>query len=127
MNPINKNAYFESREAVGIELAKQLEYLKTLNPAVLAVSPGGLIIASEISKRLGCRVSMLQLRHVEIPGDADLGVMSSSGNLTYNRSISEGEIEEYNTEYRNSIAASKFNAMHQLHVMSGQGEINPKS
>lgn len=127
MNPINKNAYFGSREAVGIQLAEQLDYLKTENVAILAVSPGGLIIANEIAKRLGSEVSMLQLKHVSIPGDTDIGVMSSAGGFTYAQGLTSGEIEDYNMEYRNSISASKFNAMHELNVVGGRGTIKPSN
>lgn len=127
MNPINKNAYFGSREAVGIQLAEQLEYLKDKNPAVLAVSPGGLIIGNEIAKKLNSEVSMLQLRHIEIPGGEDMGVINSAGGFTYSQGLTNGEIEDYNMEYRNSIAASKFDAMHKLHVVNGHGEIKPES
>jgi putative phosphoribosyl transferase len=127
MNPINKNAYFGSREAVGIQLADQLEYLKDENVAILAVSPGGLIIASEIAKKLNTEVSMLQLKHVDIPGGEDLGVMNYGGDFTYTQGMTHGEIEEYNIEYRNSIDASKFDAMHKLHVMGGQGEIKSET
>lgn len=127
MNPVNKNAYFGSREAVGIQLAEQLGYLKDENIAILAVSPGGLIIASEIAKKLNTDVSMLQLKHVEIPGGEDMGVINYSGGFTYSQGMTNGQIEEYNMEYRNSIAASKFDAMHRLHVIDGKGEIKPES
>ncbi len=70
---------------------------------------------------------MLQLKHVEIPGGTDMGVMSSAGNFTYKQGMTNGEIEEYNIEYRNSIDAGKFDAMHKLHVMGGQGEIKPEA
>ena len=126
MNPINKNAYFESRKSVGKKFASQLEFLKDEKVAVLAVSPGGLIIASEISKLLDSEVGMLQLKHVKIPGSVDLGVINSGGGFTYGQNITGGEIEEFNIEYRTSIDASKFNAMHDLHVMSGIGELAPK-
>ncbi len=127
MQPINKNAYFGSREAVGIQLAEQLEYLKDDDTAILAVSPGGLIIASEIAKKLSTDVSMLQLKHVEIPGGIDMGVINYSGNFTYSQGMTHGEIEEFNMEYRNSISASKFDAMHKLHVVDGNGELKPES
>jgi predicted phosphoribosyltransferase len=127
MNPINKNAYFGSREAVGLQLAEQLEYLKDKNPAVIAVSPGGLIIANEIAKKLNCELSMLQIAHVEIPGGLDMGVINSGGNFTYSQGMTHGEIEEYNIEYRNSIEASKFDSMHKLHVISDIGELKPRN
>jgi putative phosphoribosyl transferase len=126
MNPINKNTYFESRKAVGKIFAKQLEYLKNEKVTVLAVSPGGLLIGSEIAKLLDSEVGMLQLKHVGIPGDSNLGVINNYGGFTYAQNISKGEIEEYNLEYRNSIEANKFNAMHSMHVMSGIGELSPK-
>ncbi len=127
MSPINKNAYFGSREAVGRQLAEQMEYLKSENIAVLAVSPGGLIIASEISKYLNAEISMLQLGHIKIPGGTDMGVINNSGLFTQSQSITDGEIEEYNIEYRNSIEASKFDAMHNLNVMSNSGVLKPQN
>lgn len=127
MNPVNKNAYFESRKAVGKKFASQLEYLKDEKVAVLAVSPGGLIIASEIAKFLDSDLGMLQLKHVKIPGDTDLGVINDIGGFTYGQNITNGEIEEYNQEYRNSIEAGKMNAMHELHVMSSSGNLDTKN
>ncbi len=126
MNPLNKNTYFESREAVGKIFAKQLEYLKDEKVTVLAVSPGGLLIGVEIAKLLDSDVGMLQLKHVGIPGDTNLGVINNYGGFTYDQNISKGEIEEFNLEYRNSIEANKFNAMHAMHVMSGIGELSPR-
>jgi predicted phosphoribosyltransferase len=125
MNPINKNAYFESRKAVGKKFAGQLKSLKDEKVAIIAVSPGGLIIASEIAKFLDSELGMLQLKHVKIPGDADLGVINNIGGFTYGQNITKGEIEEFNIEYRNSIEAGKLNAMHDLHVMSNSGALDP--
>lgn len=126
MNPINKNAYFESRKAVGKKFAHQLEYMKDKKVVILAVSPGGLIIAAEIAKLLESELGMLQLKHVKIPGDADLGVINNVGGFTYGQAITKGEIEEFNIEYRNSIEAGKMNAMHDLHVMSSAGDLETK-
>lgn len=119
MNPINKNAYFESREVVGKVFAKQLEYLKGQNIAVLAVSPGGLIIGFEIANLLNTEIGLLKLKQVSIPGYDNFGMINSSGLFTNTQNITSGEIEEFNIEYRNSIASNKFNAMHDLHVMGG--------
>ncbi len=119
--------YFLSRSSVGQQFAKDLEYLRYENTAVLALSPGGVVIAIEIAKQLHSIAGLLLLKHVYLPGgQTAFGIVNDRGGFTYDQSISASEIEEFEIEYRNNINAEKSNALHELHVIGQKGTLLPR-
>jgi predicted phosphoribosyltransferase len=55
-----------------------------------------------------------------------MGVVNEQGGFVYNDAFSSGEIEEFESEYHETIQTAKFNALHELHVALGQGGILSK-
>jgi predicted phosphoribosyltransferase len=124
---MDDSAYFISRTSVGQEFAKELAKLRYKNTAILALSPGGVVIAIEIAKQLHSVVGLLLLKHIYLPGGSTaLGVINDRGGFTYDQSISAGQIEEFEMEYRGSIELDKINAMHALHVVGQKDMLTPQ-
>lgn len=124
---MDKAPYFLSRSSVGMQFADQLSELRYENTAILALSPGGVIIAIEIAKQLHSIAGLLLLKHVYLPdGKTAFGVVNERGGFTYDQSISVAEVEEFEMEYRNNIEAEKSNALHSLHAIGVKGPLLPE-
>jgi predicted phosphoribosyltransferase len=93
--------YFESRSQAGAILADQvLEKYRYENCAVVAIGEGGVLIGEQIAVKLHCVLMMLLSEGIEIPGESlSIGAMSQSGQFTYNSQFSDGEINEYTSEF----------------------------
>lgn len=122
---MDKSPYFLSRSSVGQDFASKLTGLRYENTAVLSLSPGGVVIAIEIAKQLHSITGLLLLKHVQLPGDIDLGVINDHGGFTYDNSISIAQAEEFKMEYRNAIEQEKMDAVHKLHMIGHSGELKP--
>jgi putative phosphoribosyl transferase len=124
-NLMDKSPYFESRVSIGRELALQIAEMHYEDTAVLALSPGGVVIGAEIASKLHCDVNMLLLKHVYLPdGKTAIGIINDNGWFTYDDSISVAQVEEFEIEYRNSIDFGKMNALHQLHTIGNSGSVD---
>src|SRR5215469_6352393 len=89
--------YFHDRTEAGDRLADELQDYRWENSAVLALSPGGVVVGEQIAKRLHCTLSMLLTARISAPGEESLvlGTVDQEGTFTYNSMISAGEMEEY--------------------------------
>ncbi len=123
---MNDSPYFVSRADVGKRFAEELFNLRYENTAVLALSPGGVIIGIEIAKRLHSITGLLLLKHVHVPGDTPYGMIDDHGGFTIDGSISIAEAKEFKSEYRNSIEQGKMEAVHKLHAIGNDGYLQPK-
>jgi len=124
---MDKSPYFLSRSSVGQQFAQQLADLRYENTAILALSPGGVVIAIEIAKQLHSIAGLLLLKHVYLPGGKTaFGVVNDRGGFTHDQSISAAEIEEFEMEYRNNLDAEKANALHELHIVGQKGVLKPE-
>ena len=123
---MDKNPYFTSRTEIGERFARELAGLRFENTAILALSPGGVVIAIEIAKQLHSIAGLLLLKHVYVPGKTSIGIINDSGGFTYDDSISVSQIEEFEIEYRNHIEASKMEAVHELHTIGHQNIMTPQ-
>jgi predicted phosphoribosyltransferase len=122
---MDKSPYFESRLTVGKDLAEQIAKFDYKDTAILALSPGGVVIAAQIASKLHNDVNMLLLKHVYLPdGKTAIGIMNENGWFTYDDSISVSQVEEFEIEYRNSLEASRMEAVHQLHAINHKGSID---
>jgi len=122
---MDKNPYFTSRTEIGERFAKELANLRYENTAILALSPGGVVIAIEIAKQLHSIAGLLLLKHVYVPGDTSIGIINDQGGFTYDESIAAAQIEEFEIEYRNYISANKMEAMHALHAIGHENIMTP--
>jgi len=123
---MDKSPYFTSRTEIGERFARQLAEYRFENTAILALSPGGVVIAIEIAKQLHSIAGLLLLKHVYVPGQTSIGIINDQGGFTYDDSISAAQISEFNTEYRNNIETNKMEAMHQLHTIGHENVMSPQ-
>lgn len=122
---MNSTPYFVSRTELGLKYADELSDLRYENTAILALSPGAVVMAIEIAKRLHSITGLLLLKHIRLPGDLPYGMINGSGGFTYDGSITIAEAEEFKAEYRGSIEQEKMQALHNLHIIGNQGTMSP--
>lgn len=115
--------YFESRVHAGQVLAAQLfEQYRYENCAVLALSDGGVIVGEQIASQLHCILTMLLVENIEIPGESlSFGGISQAGNFTYNSEFSQGEIDEYTSEFHGYLEDQKRQAFQRVNRLIGDG------
>ena len=115
--------YFESRAQAGYMLAEQLvEKYRYENCAVVALSDGAVQVGEQIASALHCILTLLVIEDIQIPGESmSIGGMSQSGNLTYNSSLSQGELDEYTGEFHGYLEEQKREAMQRINRLLGEG------
>lgn len=118
--------YFNNRAEAGRKLAKKLEEYQGQQVVVLALSPGAVIIGSQIAMKLHANLALLLTESIYLPGENDpIAAMSSAGTFTYNNMFSPGQIEEYVAEYHHFIEEKRIEKMHKLNKLIGMdGEIS---
>lgn len=117
--------YFESRSHAGHLLANMLrDKYRYENCAILAVSPGGVLVGEQIAAQLHAPLMMLLSENIAIPGESlAIGAVSEGGNFAYNSELSEGEIEEFNSEFYSYFADKRREAFSHLNRLVGDGGI----
>jgi predicted phosphoribosyltransferase len=115
--------YFESREEAGIKLAVQLfERYRYENCAVVSLSDGGVIVGEQIASALHSILTMLLFEDIAIPGEGmSFGAISQDGSFTVNSSVSEGEMDEYTSEYHGYLEEQKREAYQKINHLLGDG------
>lgn len=106
-------------------VAKLTPYSKT-NSAVIALSPGAVIVGAQIAMRLHSTLMMLLTENIYLPGETSpLAGVTSENTFTYNNKFSPGEIEELTGEYLNYIESQRLTQLHNMHtLLSHGGEIH---
>lgn len=123
---MDSTAYFQSRKTVAQDFANQLVDLVDQNTAVLALSKGGAVMGLEIAKRTHSLLGLLLLKHIYLPGEKNaLGVVDTTGILTYGEDISQPFREEFEMEYRGIIEQDKMEASQELHALGKEGKLSP--
>jgi putative phosphoribosyl transferase len=114
--------YFRDRTEAGELLAKQLSDYRFENTAVLALSPGGVVVGEAIARSLHCGLSMLLSSKISAPGEASLvlGTIDHIGNFSYNNLISPGQMEEYVQEFHNYIEEERMHHLFSMTTIVGQ-------
>lgn len=117
--------YFKDRIDAGTKLVPKLLKYKSENCAVVALSPGAVLVGSQISQNLHANLMLLLSEKINIPNENEpLAAVTTDNSLTYNDWYSLGEIEEFNLEYFSYIEQERMNKLHNLHLLLGRnGEI----
>ena len=114
--------YFHSRSEAGQKLAAELQHFRYENVAVVALSDGSAIVAEQIAISLHCTFTMLLSENVKMPGEhSPLGTVTQGGEFVYNSSLSEGEIDEYYSEFHGYIDDQRREKMSKMNHLLGQG------
>lgn len=120
--------YFHDRAQAGDKLADELMQYRWENTAVLALSPGGVVVGEQIARRLHCTLSMLLTAKITAPGEDSLvlGTIDQTGTFTYNSMISAGEMEEYMEDMRGYVEEQKLRHMYEMtSVVGADGLADP--
>lgn len=115
--------YFKDRlQAADLLAAKIVPKYRYENCAVVALSDGGVIIASHLAAQLHCVVMMLLTEPITLPGETTpVGTIDQTGVFTYNGMFSAGQLEEFTSEYRNHIEQQKLEKLHEMNSLLGSG------
>jgi putative phosphoribosyl transferase len=121
--------YFDSREAAGKLLAKQIaEKYKNEKCAVVALSDGAVMVGAQIAMELHCVLTMLLTDAIQIPREnTAIAGINQDGSFSYNHFYSPGEIEEFVSEYRSFIEQEKMHKMQEMHRLEGRGGLIRKN
>jgi Predicted phosphoribosyltransferases len=117
--------YFESRVHAGQQLATRLfEKYRYENCAVLALNDGGVIVGEQIAAQLHCILTMMIIENIEIPGESlSFGGIAQDGTFTYNSEFSQGEIDEYTSEFHGYLEDQKRQAFERVNRLIGDGGV----
>lgn len=120
--------YFESRSQAGQIIADSIfERYRYENCVVVALNDGGVLVGEQIAIALHCLLTLLVVEDIQIPGEGiSFGAVSQSGELTYNESLSSGEIDEYNSEYHGFLEEKKREAFQTINRLLGDGGLIDK-
>jgi len=115
--------YFESREEAGLKLAADLvQRYRYENCAVVALSDGGVIVGEQIAAALHSILTMLLVENIDVPGEGmSFGAVSQNGSFSYNGSFSQGEVDEYASEYHGYLEEQKREAFQKINRLLGDG------
>lgn len=117
--------YFESRAQAGQLLVAQIsdEY-RYENCVVVSLSNGGVLVGEQIAAHLHCILTMLVTEGIDVPGeDTVFGAVSDGGHFTYNGDFSDGEIDEYTSEFHGYLDDKKREAFSRINRLVGEGGI----
>jgi putative phosphoribosyl transferase len=122
MQPIKYYNYFTNRAQAGAILAQHALKYRYENTIILALSEGGVVVGAEMARHLHSLIAMLLTRDIYLPdGRTIVGILNEKGGFVHNNAFSTGEIEEFEQEYYHYIEQAKMNAIHDMHVVLGQG------
>jgi predicted phosphoribosyltransferase len=121
--------YFHDRGEAGDRLADELMEFRWENTAVLALSPGGVVVGEQIARRLHCTLAMLLTARITAPGDDSLvlGTIDQTGVFTYNSMIPAGEMEEYLEDMRGYVEEQKLHQLYQMTSVVGENGLSDPS
>lgn len=114
--------YFHSRTEAGQKLANELLQYRYENTAVVALSDGAAIVAEQIAVALHATLTMLLSENVGMPGEhVTLGTVTQDGGFVYNTALSQGEVDEYYSEFHGYVEDQKREKFSHLNRLLGQG------
>lgn len=120
--------YFENREQAGKLLANILikEYIG-IDCVVLALGNRAYLVAEQIAISLKCPIGILTIKGIDVPGEGlDIGGISNDGDFSYNKELSQGEIDDYSNEYHSYFDNKKLQVFEELNRSSNDGGVIDK-
>lgn len=117
--------HFASRFHAGKILAKQLYPIYRYEDCVvIALNPGGVVVASQIAQSLHAALLMILAKELEIAHEPiSIGSISSTGDFILNDSLSNIDSSELMDEYRGLIEEQKIVKMSEMSKITGTTEL----
>jgi predicted phosphoribosyltransferase len=114
--------YFQSRVEAGQLLAKQIvQKYQGKQCAVVALNDGGVMVGAQIALELKCVLTLLLTETITLPRENDaVGGISQDGSFSYNQRYSQGELDDFVSEYYHYIEQEKMSKMQEMHRATGR-------
>ncbi len=118
--------YFRNRAEAGRRLALRLRNYKDDQCTVVALNSGGVLVGAQIAMKLHTNLMVLMSDDIILPGETEPLASMTTNTVTYNSKYSQGEIDEFVSEYHGLIEDQRVQKYHKLNkLLSDGGEINP--
>ncbi len=119
--------YFRNRADAGRQLGLRLrKKYKDELCTVVALNSGGVLVGAQIAIQLHASLMVLMSDEIILPGESEPLASMTTNNITYNKKYSQGEIDEFVSEYHGLIEDQRVEKYHKLNkLLSDGGEINP--
>lgn len=92
------------------------------NCTVVAINDGGVMVGAQIAAELHCVLTMLLVEEINLPREPEaIGGILQDGTFSYNKALSQGEIDEMAGENFQFIEQEKFQKLHHMHELLGSG------
>ena len=100
--------YFHSRTEAGERLAERLLQYRYENTVVVALNHGAVVVGAPIAQRLHCTLGLFLTDDIDMPGEnMAVGTVTQGGGFIYNQDLSEGERDDYYSEFHSYIDDQK--------------------
>lgn len=119
--------YFQSRAEAGVMLADKLAEYRYKNTVIVALSDGAVQVGMQIAAELHATLTLMLSLPVDLPGENLIyGTVSQGGSLVYNSDLSEGQLDNYYSEYRGHIEEQRRTQHSRLNkVLAYNGVLEP--
>lgn len=119
--------YFQSRTAAGEVIAAQLQQYRYENCAVIALGYNSVLVAEPIAAQLHSLLGLFITEKISIPGEGvTYGTVDQTGGFSYNKSMSEGERDDYYGEFHGFLEEQKRESYARINrLLASGGMIEP--
>ncbi len=116
--------YFQSRAEAGVMLAAELKAYRYENTIILALNDGAVQVGMQIAAELHATLTLLLSEKIDVPGESEtFGTLNQDGEFVYNASFSEGQRDDYYSEFHGYLEDQKREKMSHMNRLLGSGGI----
>ncbi len=122
-----KHMYFKNRAQAGRKLALKMKKYKSEHCTVVALNSGGVLVGAQIALQLHANLMVLMSEQIILPGESEALASMTTNTMTFNKRYSQGELDEFVSEYHTTIEDQRVEKFHKLNkLLSDGGDIDPK-
>ena len=105
-------------------MADKLTAYRYEGTVVVALNSGAVQVGMQVAAVLHATLTLMLSETIDIPGeDVSVGVLDQSGKFVYNSMFSEGQVDEYYSEFHGVIEDQKRAKMSEMNRLLGSGGI----
>lgn len=107
--------YFKDRKVAAQQLASSLARYTDDDVVVATLSATTDVLGEVIASSLRAPLTTLISKAISLPGESShFGIVDQTGHFSYNTSLTEGEIDEYEGEYHKYLEGEKISKTHEI-------------